>query len=186
RDIPLDNGIGKIDAAINPLVSNRQGRVFHEGNNLAVETTHYLESRFVAVGLNPQFSVSDSADWKTRPLTRIQNAQLRVLLGNFAIDVGREDLLWGQGNEVGLLNSNNAPPLNLLKLSNDLPIQLPWILRSLGSSKFSIFYSDLGAQQNFPDAYMVGYKISVAPTSRLELGTTIYSKSGGRGSPPGT
>lgn len=186
RDIPLDNGIGKIDAAINPLVSNRQGRVFHEGNNLAVETTHYLQSRFFAVSLNPQFSVSDSADWKPRPLTRIQNAQLRLLLGNFAIDVGREDLVWGQGNEVGLLNSDNAPPLNLLKLSNDLPIQLPWLLRSLGPSKLSIFYSDLGAQQNFPHAYMVGYKISVAPTSQLELGTTIYSKSGGRGSPRGT
>jgi hypothetical protein len=59
----------------------------------------------------------------------------------------------------------------------------PWIFRRLGATKLSLLYADLGAAQNFPHAYLVAYKVSIAPSTRVELGTSVYVKSGGRGGP---
>ena len=38
--------------------------------------------------------------------------QLRFLERNVALDIGRQYVVWGQGRDVGLLNSNNSPPLD--------------------------------------------------------------------------
>jgi hypothetical protein len=90
---------------------------------------------------------------------------------------------WGQGRDVGLLGSNNSPPLDLVKISNERLFALPWLLRRFGPTQLSLFYADLGKEQNYPGAYFVGYKVSIAPGARLELGATVYSKSGGHGAP---
>src|SRR5690242_20932983 len=61
RSIPYDNGIGSINGFINPLLSSRLGRVFKEGDNLQLETTHLVESPHLALGVTPHFALSDSA-----------------------------------------------------------------------------------------------------------------------------
>src|SRR5207247_1080582 len=81
------------------------------------------------------------------------------------------------------LNSNNSPPLDLIKLSSEEPFTFPWILRRLGPTRFSIFYADLGADQNFPHSYLVGYRANMAPASAFEFGFSVYTKSGGHGAP---
>jgi hypothetical protein len=64
-----------------------------------------------------------------------------------------------------------------------MPFRLPWLLRHVGPMKASIFYADLGGDQNFPHPYFVGYKFSILPSDRVELGVAVYTKAGGHGSP---
>ncbi|MFL5616677.1 MAG: capsule assembly Wzi family protein [Gemmatimonadaceae bacterium] len=185
RAVPANNGLGTIDAEINPLLSNRQGRPLVDGSNVLLASEHVFESSNFALSLQPEAYVA-TTDGRTAKSAAIQQAVGRVLYRNTALDIGRDYVRWGQGADVGLLGSNNAPPLNLIRLSNERLLTLPWIFRYLGPSKFSIFYARLGVEQNFPNPYFVGYKVSIAPTNNLELGADIYSKSGGRGAPPGS
>ena len=186
RLIPRDNGIGSIDAPLNTFLENRQGRRLVDGTSGLFESVHSLETVHVAASVVPQLSLVTPSDSSQRSTLRLQELQLRVLVRNLAIDVGREYVVWGQGRDVGLLNSNNSPPLDLVKLSGEEPFTLPWLLRHLGSTRFSIFYSDLGGDQNFPHAYLIGYQANVLPTSRVELGVSVYTKSGGHGAPRAT
>ena len=184
RRVPKDNGLGSIDAMLNTLLANRQGRRLVDGTSTLVETNHSAESRYIALSLTPQLSFFAPRDSAKRHDLRLQQLELRFLVRNLAVDVGREYLMWGQGRDVGLLNSNNSPPLDLIKLSSEEPFTFPWLLRHLGPTRFSIFYADLGADQNFPHSYLVGYRANAMPTSSFELGFSVYTKSGGHGAPP--
>jgi hypothetical protein len=184
RLIPRNNGIGSIDAALNTLLENRQGRPLVDGGSTLLESNHAIESRYVALSVTPQLSLVAPNDGVRRFDLRIQDLALRFLVRNLAVDIGREYVVWGQGRDVGLLNSNNSPPLDLLKLSSEEPFTFPWFLRHLGPTRFSIFYADLGADQNFPHSYLVGYRANMAPASAFEFGLAVYTKSGGHGAPP--
>jgi len=185
RSVPADNGLGTIDAVVNPLLSNRQGRPLVSGTNALVASEHVIESSHFALVARPELQ---SFDGEGRNTVRgdLQELELRLLFHNVAIDAGREYATWGQGFDVGMLGSNNSPPLNSVRLSNEQLLILPWIFRHLGPSRFSIFYSKLGSEQNYPYPYFVGYKASFEPSSRFELGGVVYSKSGGQGAPRGT
>ncbi|HEY2852883.1 MAG TPA: capsule assembly Wzi family protein [Gemmatimonadaceae bacterium] len=186
RLVPPDNGLGGIDATLNTLLELRQGRPLAQGYNGYLETNHTVESHYVAISVTPEILSVRPTEGSESNTLRLQELQGRLLLKNLAIDVGREYVVWGQGRDVGMLNSNNSPPLDLIKLSSEEPFYFPWFLRRLGPTRFSIFYSDLGADQNFPHAYAIGYKGSIAPTSYLELGASVYTKAGGEGAPRAT
>lgn len=186
RLIPDSNGIGAIDARLNTLLANRQGRPLAYGASTLLESTHTLESAHVALDVTPALALLTPTDTAARLDLRLQQLQLRAVYRNVALDVGRENVSWGQGRDGGLLTSNNSPPLDLIKLSNEEPFTFPWIFRHLGRAQLSIFYADLGGDQNFPHPYAVAYHGSIAPAAALELGATVYTKSGGRGGPPAT
>lgn len=181
RLVPPNNGLGGIDAGLNPLVAYRQGRPIDNGLNVLLESNHHVESRYAALSLRPLLLLQ--RDSVSRAKASVEELSIRFQLGNMAVDVGRSFLVWGEGRDVGLLASNNSPPLDRIAASSESPFRLPWILRRFGPTRAAIFYADLGPGQNFPHAYLVGYKVSVSPTRNLELGGTIYTKSGGRGSP---
>ena len=56
RLIPRDNGIGAIDAALNTLLENRQGRHLASGSNAILESAHSIETYLFAVSATPQLS----------------------------------------------------------------------------------------------------------------------------------
>ena len=183
RQIPDSNGLGSIDASIDPFTANRQGRAFADGDNLSIESSQWLESAHFALSSRARVH-GWSTDGRSGVGASLEELHARTVFRNLAIDIGRQYVMWGQGRNVGLLGSNNAPAFDAVKLSNEGLVRLPWILRSLGPTKLSIFYADLGPAQNFRHPYLVGYKVSVLPSNWWELGASVYSKSGGRGSPP--
>ena len=183
RPVPADNGIGAIDAWVNPLGSNRQGRLLRDGSAVALETSHRFEFTHVAISLTPRLAYDHRPDGSSLSRATIQDGELRLVVRNVALEVGRQYLVWGQGKDVGLLTSNNSPGLDLIEISNDTTFLLPSFLRRLGRTHISLFYADLGVHQDHPDAYLAGYKLSFLPTSRFEFGATVYTKSGGRGAP---
>jgi hypothetical protein len=186
RVVPRNNGLGTIDATLNTMLPYRQGRPVVDGTSAFLESYHTLESSRFAISATPQLSLVAPNDSSARSSLRLQELELRYVFRNLAVDAGREYVVWGQGRDVGLLNSNNSPALTLIKLSSEQPFSFPWVFRRLGPTRFSLFYSDLGADQNFPHAYAIGYRASILPTNYLELGASVYTKSGGRGAPPAT
>jgi hypothetical protein len=186
RLIPRDNGLGSINATLNPILANREGRPLVDGSNVVLGSEHLFESAHVALQLRPELDAYLTSSGQAALRGTLQTASLRFVYRNLGLDIGRESVRWGQAALGNLMTSANAPPLNQVRLANEQLLTLPWILRYLGPSKFSFFYAQLGDDQNFPDAYFVGYKASISPTSRLELGGSVYSKSGGTGAPRGS
>lgn len=184
--LPPSNGIGIIDANINPLLNNRQGRRLVDGSNLSLETTHWFRATdYFALLVKPRFQLGigrNGAPDENR--ADVLNLYGKFWLKNIELEIGRDNLLWGQGQNAGLLLSNNPRGLDQAKLSNDSPFIFPWVFKYLGAQKFSFFYSDLGPEQNFPHAYLVGLKWSLQPLSFFELSAFLLSQSGGQGSPP--
>ena len=181
RAVPRDDN-GELDAEISPLTANRGGRELHgelvgslESRSTAILGTH------VALMFNPRLTVA-SADRNTVGADfAVQSASARFLFGNFAIEAGRDYTIFGQAPSGGLLLSDNAPTMDLVRISNDVPFTLPWILRVFGPIRASGFVADLGRGQVHPHAKLAGYHIAALPHPRLEIGVEVVDAMGGRG-----
>lgn len=186
RGIPFNGIAFANDAIINPLINYRQGRNLVDGSNLSVETSHWLRaSDYFAFYAQPRFQLAIGRPGiPDQNKAFAQNLYGKLFFKNFEIEVGRDQVFYGQGYNAGLLLSNNPRGLDMIKISNDIPFYLPWVFRYMGAHKMSFFFADLGPEQNFPNAYLVGYKWSLQPLSFFELGFSVTTQGGGEGSPP--
>ena len=185
RAVPRDDN-GALDAEINPLTANRSGRRVNGKLVGAVESrsTASLGSH-VAAAFAPRLAIASDDASSTDADFSIQSASARFLFGNVAIDAGREYTIFGQSPTGGLLLSDNAPTMDLVRLSNDAPFTLPWILRVFGPIRATGFVADLGAGgQPHPHAKLAGYHIAALPHPRLEIGVEVIDAMGGRGGEP--
>ncbi len=182
RAIPASNGLGLINGVVNPLVAYREGRHYVDGNALGLETTHTAKlSPYLSLYARPRFEglVPNTGGSDFNPL--VQQAYAKFAYRNFEVEVGRDSLIWGQGEWGGLLLSNNARPLDLLRLGTDSPVTLPSILKYLGPNGFQIFFADLGPEWAFPHAILSGFKWTIKPFRFLELGFNHVVIMGGEG-----
>jgi hypothetical protein len=179
------NDTGELDAMLNPLLDGRGGRRLAEGTNLAMETTHLLEvGDFLAVHARPRWHTATGEDPRgpADPVS-IQELAAHFSVANVAVSVGRQRLLWGQGREVGLLFSSNAPALDMIRAGNDRPIVLPWLFRHLGPFRYTFAFADLGREQHFPGSNIVAHKLSARPFPNLEIAGALFNEWGGEGAP---
>ena len=184
RAVPANNGLGMVDAQINPLVAYREGRHYVDGNTLGLETTHSAKiSPYFSLYARPRFEMltPNTVNTDVRPL--IQNAYGKFAFHNLEFEVGRDSLVWGQGEHGGLILSDNARPLDMIKVGNQSPFILPWIFKHLGPNSFQMFFADMGPEREFPYAILSGYKWSLKPTHFLELGFNHTLLMGGDGAP---
>jgi len=185
RGIPSDaNGV--IDAAINPLAANRGGRPLANGVTASLETKHRAPlGRHVAVMLNPRATAWSTRGGADGSNVRLQSATANLLFGNFAIEAGRDYVVFGQSPSGGLLLSDNAPTLDMVRISNDRPASLPWWFRVLGPAGGTLFVSDLGDERQIhPRAKLAGYKVAFLPNPHFEFGAEVLDAMGGRGGQP--
>lgn len=184
RRVPENNGLGAIDAFINPLVAYQEGRHYVDGNTIGLETTHRAQlTRYFSLYARPRFEIlmpnTGSAD--VNPI--VQQLYGKAGYRNFELEIGRDSIEWGQGEFGGILLSNNARPLDMIKLSNPSPLILPWIFRYIGPLKGTVFVSNLGPEREFPYSTLVGAKLSLKPVSFFEIGAAQTVVMGGRGAP---
>jgi len=99
------------------------------------------------------------------------------------LSVGRQSLWWGQGRHGSLLLTNNAAPLDMLRLTNPTPLQLPWLFRHLGPFRFDLFVSRLEEDRVVSKPYFGGMRINIKPSRYLELGASRTVMFGGAGRP---
>ena len=182
----INANLGFIDAVVNPMLHHRQGRNVVDGGTASVETVHWTRvSHHIVLFARPRFQISKAfAPQRNINEVTLQNLYASVALGNIEVQLGRDNLAWGQGRDAGLLISNNARGMDMIKISNSRPLTLPWLFRLLGPTKFSLFVAHLGSRRFLPNSYMVGYKISVSPHPQLELGFAVTTEAGGTGAPP--
>jgi len=185
RRIPADSN-GAIDATINPLASYRGGRPVADGTTTKLETMHSaVVGRYLAWSLNPRYSIQVNRSGGGNEQFRIQSGGANLLFGNLAIDVGREYAVFSQAPTGGLLLSENAPPLDMIRLSTDRPATLPWLLRYLGPLQAAVFVADLGTfHQTHAHSKLVGYHIEAHPHRLFEFGVEVIDEMGGNGAPP--
>ncbi len=126
------------------------------------------------------------------------DAYVGLMLSNYQVSFGKQSLSWGPGNGGSMTLSNNAPPINMFRISRTTPLKLPSILGWLGPLRTEFFFGQLAGQEFLynpsgfvgqsgqslsPQPFIHGQKISFKPTPNFEFGffrTTIY---GGPGYP---
>src|SRR5207244_3510404 len=136
RPIPTSYGLAGasyIDARLNPLLQNNEGRVLADGATAGGEALvdFTLDTHF-AGQLHPRPWTSDARGATADVDATIHDAYLRALFGNWAIDAGRNHVADGYGSTAGPVLSHNPRGLDLLRLSFDRPATLPWFFGALG------------------------------------------------------
>jgi hypothetical protein len=79
--------------------------------------------------------------------------------------------------------TNNAEALDMLRITNPSPLQLPWFLKYLGPFRFDLFLSRLDDDRVVDDPYFGGLRFNFRPVSWLELGASRTVMFGGDGRP---
>ncbi len=186
RPIPQNNGLGSVDAQINPLVNYQEGRHYVDGSNLGLETTHSAQlSRYLSLYARPrlEFLLPNTGNSEVKPLA--QQLYGKFAFRNFELEAGRDSFVWGQGENGGLMFSNHARPVDMIKLTTSGPFYHPWIFKYLGPSKYTFFVANLGPEREFPYATLYGIKGSIKPFSIFEFSLHHTILLGGDGSPSG-
>jgi hypothetical protein len=186
RGVPT-NPSGSIDATINPLTANRDGRLTPDGGSVSIETVHSaLLGSHLALMVNPRLVVwSPRHGGSTQSTVRIQSGAASVLFGNVSIEAGRSYAEYGPAPSGGLLLSDNAPAMDMLRVASDRPFTLPWWFRVVGPLRATAFVSDLGAHDDvYSHTKLIGYHLAALPHPRLELGLGVVDAMGGTGGQP--
>lgn len=183
-----NNGVGAIQAKINPLWDYREGRHAVDGAQMAAETLHRVQaSKYFAALAHPRLEgdmYRRDASGSDEVEILLQEGYGVLQAGDAALQVGRASVIWGPGEHGGLQLTNNARSLDLIKFSTPSPFQLPWVFRHLGSWRVTLFGANLGPQQapyRYP--WLTGWRLSYQPWRYLELGVGNTTMMGGEGAP---
>ena len=109
------------------------------------------------------------------------DAYLAVNLHNWEISIGRQSLEWAPGPGGSLLWSNNIEPVDMVRIVNPEPFELPFFLRFLGPVRVDQFFGRLEGHYYNRRPFMIGQKINFKPLPSLELGFGRTLEIGGQG-----
>ena len=158
---------------------NSQGLRFQRGANGGLS----FESR-AQVGDFLTFYVQPEVDGNEEfGAARLGTGYAKLTLYNVELLVGRDSLWWGPGLFGSLILSNNAPPLDQIRIGSAEPFLLPWIGEWVGPTKILGFVSQLEERRDHPRANLAGLRGTVAPFSVLELGASYANMFGGTDRP---
>ena len=160
-------------------IFNNEGIEYFDGNNaiVAFQSSARLWGVF-SVFLQPILIYNEKVsgiEGNDRTEITLHKYYVKLTLGNFEIEAGRDSLWWGPGYHGALIISNNARPFNLIKLSNPRATLLPWIFRPLGAFKYEILFSVLDeevASGHPPRSQLFGTRFDFKPHPVLELGVS--------------
>jgi len=183
---PSNNGFGGINAVNRSLVENRGGRHYQTGINLSFETMHWMRlGKYFSVQAEPRFQIQGvQGNEKADNNVFAQRLNGRFTWNKLDLEVGRDSLNWGPSGMGGLVFSNNARPLDFIKLSSVMPFYYPFFFKKLGINEWSLVVANLGPEQKFKDSWLVAYKNSNRGSKYLEVGISQTLVIGGDGAPP--
>ncbi len=175
---PIDHTEFGFGSATRPqTVVNNFGQRLKKGAN----ATSTLDGRaqvgdFLSFYYQPEFSRDKDVSHG-----QLQNGYGKLTFGNNELEVGRDSLWWGPGFRGSMSFSNNAYPLDQVKLSSAEPFHLPWLLSYLGPVKTTLFVAQLEADRDFPRAKVSAWRFGFAPSRFVELGFNRMFQFGGKG-----
>jgi hypothetical protein len=84
--------------------------------------------------------------------------------------LGYQSLWWGPGESGPPMYSDNAIPMDMLRVTNPSPWRLPGFLSRLGPVRWEFFAGLMAGHHYPPNPAIDGQKISLKPTPNLEFG----------------
>lgn len=180
------------------------GRPFEEGTNLQEGGSFRADAGPIFVYVRAEYEHSPGApapsdavlnvistrdlipeppDVPVNPINRPQllDAYIGVNLGNLELLVGRQSLEWGPGPGGSMLLSDNAPPIDMVRLVNSEPERLPGFLQHLGPVTIDQFIGRLESNRYIYNPFIYGQQISLKPFPNFEFGFGRTTIIGGRG-----
>src|SRR6202046_27282 len=115
---------------------------------------------------------------------RLLDAYIGVNLDNWQILVGKQSLSWAPGLGGSLLWSDNAEPIDMVRMVNSEPLRMPGFLKYLGPLRVDQFIGKLEGGTFIPHPFIYGNKINFKPLPNLEFGFGRTVTIGGRGGTP--
>ncbi len=166
-----------------PLLQNREGIIYQERYNGVLD----LEGRAqwtdrLSFYLQPLVFAHAGAGDEGAEL-RLHKGYAKLTLGPIELEAGKDSVWWGPGRHGAFVLTNNAEPLEMVKLSNPSPVTLPWILKYLGPFQFTLLLARLEEEREFPHALLLGMRLNFKPHRLLEIGVSRGVQFGGRGAP---
>jgi hypothetical protein len=110
---------------------------------------------------------------------RLAAGYVKLTAFNVELLAGRESLWWGPGLHGSLIMSNNAPPLDHVRIGAAEPFRLPLIGDWIGPTKITAFFAKLEERRDIPRADLAGLRGTISPFSFLEIGASYVNMFGG-------
>ena len=166
-----------------PLLQNREGIIYQERYNGVLDVEGRAQwTDWFSFYLQPLASLHAGAGDEGAEL-RLHKGYAKVTLGPIELQAGKDSVWWGPGRHGAFVLTNNAEPLEMVKLSNPSPVTLPWILRYLGPFQFTLLLARLDEQRQFPHPLLFGLRLGFKPHRLIEIGISRTARFGGRGEP---
>jgi hypothetical protein len=164
---------------VQPLLSYNKGDPFEKYSNAYFSSVHRIKagSHFAAYAEPKLFARSGEDDNAGVGLYR---GYAKVGLGDFEIQVGRDEVKWGPG-ENALFFSGNARALDMVRVSSPAPFQFPGFFKYLGHFRATAFVSWLGDDYHPNDASLSAYRLEYSPFRWINLGFDHAVFLGGEG-----
>ncbi len=184
----LDYRYRGVQGSWQPFGANRNGHRYGRDGNLAasVEISGNLTDN-IAVALTPRFSYDKDNDGTAS----LEEGYIKARAGIWAIEAGRQAMIWGQGATGSLVLGNNMKPLTTIQAHFNEPQKVGGFLRFLGEVDFHGFYgfldgdrrSDAAAwgRQDYDDAGLLGLRLDITPAPYATVGLARLSMLGGKG-----
>jgi hypothetical protein len=184
-DRPLRSGDpgSFIDGNVNPLLQRNEGRFFEDGAATSFEADLVVQRGIVAGAVVPRLVAGVASDGDTYADATLQAAYGRMLLGTFALDLGRSHARPGYGSRGGVMLTDNARGLDMVRISADRPVRLPSAFGALGAWQPSVSVVYMGENRDIPGSVMTMMRLSGRPSRFVEFAFHYFNLQGGEGSP---
>lgn len=163
-----------IKASQEPFNYNNEGIALNK-DNVFLTLEGDARVQVLSLYVNPLLTYRDSKGFDAK----LHKGYGKFYIGKFSIEAGKDSLWWGQGRHGSLMLTNNAEPFKLLKISNEVPLNLPIV----GLFRIDFFLTRLEEDRDYPEPYLGGLRLSFKPGPWLEFGLTRTVITGGRGMP---
>jgi len=161
------------------LFENMQGLHLKKGFNEITSIRSWIEfNEFIAVELEPAMIYS-----KERHEFNLKTGYVKLSYWNIELEAGKDSMWWGPGYHGAMLLSDNAYPLNLVRLRNAHPFTLPSVYEKLGKWNVDFFVAQLDKGRDHPHAKLGGLRIEWAPVDYFTFGVSRTALFGGNGRP---
>lgn len=174
---------GSFDAEAGPFTLYVRAEYQHAPSAPALSS-----SAISAIATADLVSASQVPSGPVMPINRLQlmDAYVGVNVGNFQITLGNQSLSWTPAPDGSMIWSDNAEPVHMARMVNPEPFRLPSFFRFLGPVRIENFFGRLQGHPYIPRPFEYGQKLSMKPSSFLELGFARTATIGGQGVNPGS
>lgn len=151
---------------------NRDGVVVKEGNNGLLSLTSRFDSKYLGLSVTPELRAYDDETF-----VKLKKGYALLNLGREEFLFGNESAWWGPGGNGALLLSNNAEPVNMVKISNSMPYDIFGV-----GFRGTFFISRLEEdRRDVQSPILYGVRLDLKPCRFLEMGLAKTAIFGGKG-----